>query len=235
VVMEQTNLELTNAVDLDSKNDSPVKVEVKDDDSSSRDPMTIGEGCDESAGCLCHDEESADTPVLIVTREEKPLSHSTPINYSLASSVLLGDFFHNFTDGVLIGTAFSLCNRELAIAVSVATVYHELAQEVADFFILTEHCNIRPAVALLLNFVGGLSVFFGAIFILSVDVTANVTGCILAIGSGVYIFVAVGECLPRALQAQKTATDKAISVASFLVGVIPIGLVLLNHGHCEAH
>ena len=128
-----------------------------------------------------------------------------------------------------------MCHRELAIAISISTVYHELAQEVADFFLLTEHCNIRPAVALLLNFVGGLSVLFGAILILSVNVTANATGCILAIGSGVYIYVAVGECLPRAQQAQKTANDKAISVASFVVGVLPIGLVLLNHGHCEGH
>jgi zinc transporter ZupT len=232
VIIEETNLELANAVVLGSKNDLPVK---DDASSSSRDPsMTIGEGC-EPAGCENHDEELAATPELTVTLEEKPLSHSTRINYSLASSVLLGDFFHNFTDGVLIGTAFSLCQRELAIAISVSTVYHELAQEIADFFLLTEHCHIRPAVALLLNFVGGLSVLFGAILILSMDVSANATGCILAIGSGVYIYIAVGECLPRARQAQKTATDKAISVASFVVGVIPIGLVLLNHGHCEAH
>jgi zinc transporter ZupT len=239
-ITEEANLELAKVVDLGSKSDSSAKVEVKDDDSSSssRDPTTMGEHC-ESAGCdhgehHCDDEESAAAPGLIVTLEDKPLPHSS-INYSLASSILLGDFFHNFTDGVLVGTAFSLCHRELAIAISVATVYHELAQEVADFFLLTEHCNIRPLVALLLNFVGGLSVLFGAILVLSMDVSANATGCILAIGSGVYIYVAVGECLPRAQQAQKTANDKAISVASFVVGVIPIGLVLLNHGHCEGH
>jgi zinc transporter ZupT len=242
-ITEQANHELAKVVDLGSKSDSSAKAEVKDDDSfsSSRNPMTLGEDC-ESAGCCdqgkrhCDAEESAVVPGLIVTLEDKPLRHSsTPINYSLASSILLGDFFHNFTDGVLVGTAFSLCNRELAIAISVATVYHELAQEVADFFLLTEHCNIRPSIALLLNFVGGLSVWLGAIFVLSMDVSANATGCILAIGAGVYIYVAVGECWPRALQAHKTANDKAVSVVSFVVGAIPIGLVLLNHGHCGGH
>ena len=106
------------------------------------------------------------------------------------------EFLHNFTDGVLVGTAFSLCGRQLAIAIALATVYHELAQEVADFFLLTKHCNIRPGMALLLNFVGGLSVLLGALLILTVDISSNATGCILAIGGGVYIYVAVGECLP---------------------------------------
>jgi zinc transporter ZupT len=156
------------------------------------------------------------------------------VNWALASSVLIGDFFHNFTDGVLVGTAFSLCHRELAVAISAATVYHELAQEVADFFLLTKHCNLKVPLALVLNFVSGLSVLLGAVIILSFDVTTNTTGCILAIGSGVYIYIAAAECLPRARKAQKTTGDKFISVGSFICGVIPIGLVLLNHGHCEA-
>jgi zinc transporter ZupT len=202
-------------------------VEVKEegskkDDDYVDDPMTLDKDCD-SAGCD-HGEHHC-----------KLLARSTNINYSLAASVLLGDFLHNFTDGVLGGTAFSLCDRQLAIAIALATVYHELAQEVADFFLLTKHCNIRPGMALLLNFVGGLSVLLGALLILTVDISSNATGCILAIGGGVYIYVAVGECLPRAQQVQKNATDKVISLVSFVMGVIPIGLVLLNHGHCDAH
>jgi zinc transporter ZupT len=101
--------------------------------------------------------------------------------------------------------------------------------------LLTKHCNIKVPLALILNFVSGLSVLLGALIILSFDVTANATGCILAIGSGVYIYIAAAECLPRARKAQETIWDKVISlVTSFIFGVIPIGLVLLNHGHCEA-
>ena len=166
--------------------------------------------------------------------KESPLGGPHKINWALASSVLIGDFFHNFTDGVLVGTAFMLCDRELAVAISAATVYHELAQEIADFYLLTKNCNIKVPLALFLNFVSGLSVFFGAIIILSFDVTTNATGCILAFGSGVYIYVAATECLPRARKAQETTGDKVISVVSFIFGAIPIGLVLLNHGHCEA-
>lgn len=200
------------------------------------DDETQQEDCD-LAGCGCHEqegdvEEEGEDPEL---KMEISLGEPQEINWALASSVLIGDFFHNFTDGILVGTAFSLCDRELAVAISAATVYHELAQEIADFFLLTKHCNIKAPLALFLNFVSGLSVFFGAIIILSFDVSTNATGCILAIGSGVYIYIAAAECIPQARKAQETIGDKVISVVSFSFGVIPIGLVLLNHGHCEVH
>ena len=124
---------------------------------SDSDPTATNEGC-EDAGCDCTDKEQAGLETQVTAEGAKaPLEPATPINYSLASSVLLGDFFHNFTDGIFIGTAFTLCSRDLAIAVSAATVYHELAQELADYFLLTIHCNIRPFAALTLNFVSGLS------------------------------------------------------------------------------
>jgi zinc transporter ZupT len=196
----------------------------------------------------------------------------------VAASVLIGDFFHNFTDGILLGTAFSICHRELAVTIAVATVYHELAQEIADFFLLTKHYYIRIPVELdglptrilpsthpgtqshpdrcgagqvvqrrLLqrtetvvtrragpNFVGGLSVMLGPIIILLFDISSNTTGCILAMGGGVYVYIVAAECLPRAKDAQKTTTDKLLSFASFVVvGVVPIGLVILNYGHYD--
>jgi zinc transporter ZupT len=157
-----------------------------------------------------------------------------PINYSLAASVLIGDFFHNFSDGILLGTAFSLCHRELALTITVATIYHEIAQEIADFYLLTKHCNLKIPMALCLNFLGGLSVMLGGIFILSFDINSMVTGCVLALGSGVYMYIAAAECYPRAKASHRTVTDKLLSLLAWVVGVVPIGLVLLNHGHCEA-
>jgi zinc transporter ZupT len=231
-------IELTRDIDL-AEAYSASKNGAKENDDSSADPMTMGEDC-ESAGCdlceeHCHVEEARSVHEVTVTVDNKHIvPSSAPINKTLAASILISDFFHNFTDGILVGTAFLLCDRELAIAISAATVYHELAQEIADYFLLTKHCNIRPGIALLLNFIGGLSVLFGAVLILSANVSSNATGCILAIGAGAYIYVAAVESLPRALAAQKDASDKLIAVISFLVGAVPIGLVLLNHGHCEA-
>jgi zinc transporter ZupT len=154
------------------------------------------------------------------------------INYRLATSLFLGDFFHNFADGIFLGTAFKLCERSVAIAVAVATIYHELAQELADYFLLTEHCGIPPVKALILNFLNGLSVVIGVIIILALDVSNMATGCILAVSAGVYVHVAASECIPRIEKELKTFKDRAISILCFFLGAVPIGLVLLNHGHC---
>ena len=225
---------------------APVTTRATLENISEADPMTMASGC-EDAGCddgkhhcgCPEDQENHETraePTNIIPKDNGrgPPTSVTIINYQLASSVLLGDFFHNFTDGVLVGTAFTLCHRQLAIAVTAATVYHELAQELADYFLLTRHCHLKPVMALTLNFLGGLSVLLGGILILSVPVNSNVTGCILAIGGGVYIHIAASECGPRARAAQKNLFDKFVSMVSFVLGVVPIGLVLLNHGHCAS-
>jgi zinc transporter ZupT len=229
-----------------SKTLDDAKIDNRDDASSTGSPSaTMGEDC-ELAGChkclndippggaspACSNNEQQ--VVVVVDGENKVLTPTSDIDYSLAASVLVGDFFHNFTDGVLIGTAFLLCNRELAIAISAATVYHEIAQELADYLLLTKTCRIRPGMALFLNFISGLSVMIGALLILVLDINSNTTGCILAVGGGVYIFVAAGECIPRVLQSHRSLFDKIVSLVSFVVGAVPIGLVLLNHGHCDA-
>jgi zinc transporter ZupT len=161
------------------------------------------------------------------------IDSSPVINYSLAAGILLGDFFHNFADGIFVGTAFTLCSHDLAVTISVATIYHEIAQEIADFYILTKHCNLKIWVALLLNFMGGLSVMIGALIVLAVDINGMISGCILAVGAGVYINIAATECLPRARETHDCRKDKIMSIISFFVGVVPIGLVLLNHLHCD--
>ena len=129
-----------------------------------------------------------------------------------------------------------LCSKDFAIAVSLATVYHEIAQEIADYFMLTRFCHIPPYYALLLNFVNGTSVMLGACLILGIeDLTDVAIGCILAISSGVYLYISVAECFPRARKSQQTPKDKLVGFISFLIGVVPIGLVLLNHSHCDDH
>ena len=70
--------------------------------------------------------------------------------------VLLGDFVHNLVDGLVLGTAFGdkNCFKTMAWTITAATIYHELAQEISDYFVLTNPSqgNLKPSVALLLNF-----------------------------------------------------------------------------------
>ena len=163
-------------------------------------------------------------------------------NLSLATSVLVGDFFHNLADGFFIGSAFMLCSKSIGWTIVATTIYHEMAQEVADYILLTAHCGLTIFQALLLNFISGCSVLIGVIIVLSIDLQEPVIGVVLSVSAGVYLYIAVGECIPRVQDVLRTANiprDEKLRrtltfFGFFVLGAVPIGLVLLNHGHCEA-
>lgn len=160
------------------------------------------------------------------------LTRSKPINYSLTISILIGDSFHNFCDGIFVGVAFMLCDNATAITIVMITLYHELAQELADFFLLTRHAGLTVTNALILNFMAGLSVVVGGIIVLSVEVSDLAIGVILSLASGVYLYIATSECIPRVNAIVDTNKERLITVVSFIIGAVPIGLALLNHSHC---
>ena len=179
---------------------------------------------------------------IIVTAKEIPSVVQTR-NIPLAGSILIGDFFHNLADGFFIGSAFLLCSNSIGWTLVATTIYHEIAQEIADYVLLTTHCGLTIIEALGLNFLSGCSVMMGVIIILSVDLDGPAIGTILAVSAGVYVYIAVAECVPRVQSVlRKANTDHSQKVRytmifflCFVLGAVPIGLVLLNHHHCEAH
>ena len=59
------------------------------------------------------------------------------VHASAGPLLLIGDAFHNFTDGVIIAGAF-LLSIPLGIATGLAVISHEIPQELGDFAILLE-------------------------------------------------------------------------------------------------
>ncbi len=56
---------------------------------------------------------------------------------------------------MFLGAAFKGCGGSFAMGVFLATVLHEIPQELADYAILTgSSVGMRPAMALLINFGG---------------------------------------------------------------------------------
>ena len=157
-----------------------------------------------------------------------------PIKYGLVLSVIFGDSLCNFSDGVFIGAAVSLCDLKTTYVIVGVKLYHEIGQELADYLLLTKHAGLTPLVALLLNFASGLTVCLGGIVVLSASVSDMSVGVILTVAAGTYVYLAACECLPRVNDAVKTSKDRALSMVMFIIGVIPIALTLLNHTHCEA-
>jgi len=148
--------------------------------------------------------------------------------------ILLGDFMHNLVDGFFIGAAFVGCSNSVGWTIVAATIYHELAQEVSDYLVLTDpmQAALKPLTALFLNFISGLSVVLGAIIVVGADPGDQTNGQLLAFGGGVYIQIAATECAGRVNNLTKTTKMRLLSILFFAFGAISIGLVLLDHEHC---
>ena len=125
------------------------------------------------------------------------------------------------------------CSTTTAITITAVTVYHEAAQEIADFILLTRHGRLSTPQALALNFLAGLSVVAGGLLVLGLDVGDMAIGVVLSFSGGVYVYIAASECLPRVEAAVGGRGDRVWSVCFFLLGVVPIGLTLLRHEHCS--
>ena len=203
----------------------------KSNAASSSDPTnTQGKDCGLDECSICDDadvqedyqENQEYTQEAIVTMEK---------NWSFAMTILVGDSLCNFVDGIFIGTAFQLCDLTVAYTIVASTIYHELAQEIADFCLLTQECGFTQLQAVLSNFCAGGAVLLGAIVVITLNVSHAAIGGILAFSAGVYLYLCGAEILPKI-----QANDKMETLAYFtmvVLGAMPIGLVLINHEHCE--
>ncbi|KAL7539439.1 hypothetical protein ACHAXR_009293 [Thalassiosira sp. AJA248-18] len=171
----------------------------------------------------------------IVNSEEipspEPLPSQTAIDYSLIAAVVVGDSFCNFVDGLFIGAAFLSCSWGTTLSILMVTVFHELPQEMADFLLLTRYAGLSTLKACVVNFSTGLIVTLGGLVVLVGSPSDEIVGVILAMAGGGYINIAACETVPRMEKHLYSLADRAAMVFSFIVGTVPIGLVLLKHEH----
>ena len=156
-------------------------------------------------------------------------------NLPLFISFNLGEAIHNFTDGIFIGAAYVGCGTALGNTVVIATVVHEIPNQLAGYLVMVNQNGIDPVVALLLNFLFGTAVLIGALVILIFDIGNVANACLFAIGGGIFLHVAIAEMLAIAERNVKRPRHVAYMLLSFIVGTICLGLVLIDHQHCGGH
>lgn len=155
--------------------------------------------------------------------------HSGTIGSQTVMSVLVGDGFHNFVDGVLIAAAF-LVSPTLGWGTAFAVVAHEIPQEAGDFAILRA-AGMSNARALGFNALSSLTAILGGVLgYLALTEMQGVLPYILTISAASFLYIAISDLLPMLRHEPHRHTSVWQTVA-MLVGVGVIAVGALGHAH----
>ncbi len=122
-------------------------------------------------------------------------THDCEAHGMAAPLVLIGDGFHNFLDGVVIGTAV-LTSIPLGISTALAVATHEIPQELGDFAILL-HSGYSRRRALVLNILSGATAIAGAVVaIVALDWVPALTNYVLSVSAASFLYIAMADLIP---------------------------------------
>jgi zinc and cadmium transporter len=109
--------------------------------------------------------------------------------------ILVGDGFHNFVDGIVIATAFSI-SIELGVVTSLAVVAHEVPQELGDFTILLQS-GWSTRKAYWLNFCSAIATLPGALLAyVTLPAIEPHVPYLLAIAAASFLYIATVDLAP---------------------------------------
>ena len=142
-----------------------------------------------------------------------------------ASMVLIGDTFHNFVDGALIGAAV-MTSVPLGISTAIAVAAHEIPQEVGDFAILL-HSGYGRGRALLLNGLSGLASTAGALVaVFALPFVPSLVPYALSVAAASFLYVSMADLIPG-LHRNRLESNPIRQVV--LVGLGIATIVALGH------
>jgi zinc and cadmium transporter len=150
-----------------------------------------------------------------------PTSKNHP--HPLAYMNLVGDGFHNFIDGLVIGGAY-LVNFSLGFATTIAVIVHEIPQEIGDFGVLL-HAGLSRAKALFYNFLSALTAVLGVVVSLSIAV--NVDGYLmflLPFTAGGFVYIAGADLIPE-LHKEVKVSKSFWQFLFFVLGIVMMVLL----------
>jgi len=139
---------------------------------------------------------------------------------------LVGDGFHNFMDGIIIGASY-LISVPVGIATTLAVILHEIPQEIGDFAVLIRGGFTRKR-ALMLNFLVAIVSVFGVILALTLDAyISNVTHILVPLAEGGFIYIAGADLIPELHKEEKNTVTSLLVLGSFIAGIGVMAALLL--------
>lgn len=148
---------------------------------------------------------------------------------SSAWMIIIGDGFHNFTDGFAIAAAF-MADVRLGMVTSVAIVAHELPQELGDFLVLI-HSGFSKSRALFWNVVSSFATLAGALIAYAALTSFEGLSLVfLCLAASSMIYVAIADLIPG-LHRRTSPGESAQQIVLIALGVASIEAVhlLLSH------
>lgn len=145
--------------------------------------------------------------------------------------IMVGDTFHNFVDGIIIGGAF-LADFRLGVVTTLAITAHEIPQEVGDFLILL-HSGYSRTRALLLNFLSGVATLAGALIgYYALSELQGWTPVLLGLAGASMLYVALSDLIPGLhKRAEIGATLQQLVLIGLGIGTVALAGYFIGEGH----
>lgn len=143
--------------------------------------------------------------------------------------ILIGDSFHNLTDGIVIAAAF-LTGFNIGLVAGITIIIHELSQETADFGILL-HAGYSKKKAFIYNILSSSTTIPASIisyFIL--DSAEPIIPFLLAISAASFIYIALSDLTPD-LHQHTEFKYILRQLAIITIGIVLMALILTLGGH----
>lgn len=144
------------------------------------------------------------------------------VHGAAASLVLIGDSFHNFLDGAIIGVA-TMTSIPLGISTAIAVAAHEIPQEVGDVAVLLAAGYSRRRALLLNVLTGGASLLGAVVAFGSVEIVPEIQPYFLAVSAASLLYIAMSDLIPDLHRGEIDAK----AVRQVLLIAAGIGTVLL--------
>lgn len=152
--------------------------------------------------------------------------------YSLAPVNLIGDGIHNFIDGIVIAGSYAV-SITVGIAATIAIIFHEIPQEIADFGVLL-YSGLSKKKAVLFNFLSATTAIIGAIIgLFLVGNLEGFTEFIIPFAAGNFIYIAASNLVPQ-LHRQCKLKHTILHVFAIILGIAIIGLITF-YGPVHTH
>jgi zinc and cadmium transporter len=157
-------------------------------------------------------------------------THDCEAHGMAAPMVIIGDAFHNFLDGVVIGTAVRT-SIPLGVSTALAVATHEIPQELGDMAILL-HAGYSRKKALALNLLSGASSVVGAVVaVLALDWLPRINEYVLSVAAASFLYVAMADLIPDLHRGRIDATTlRQLALALAGIGTV-VGLNTFVGGH----